>query len=271
MRLLPFSSDDDVAVAAANYICDKIAAFKPTAEKPFVLGLPTGSSPIKTYKQIIKLHKAGKISFKHVVTFNMDEYVGLPRDHPESYWSFMHKNLFDHVDIPKENINILNGNTECHESECQRYEDKIKSYGKIHLFLGGVGNDGHIAFNEPGSSLASRTRIKTLVQDTKIANARFFGNDVNAVPSMALTVGVGTIMDAEELLILATGHAKGLAVQAGVEGSVNHLWTISCLQLHRHTLMFVDSPASQELKVKTLRYFSDLEGKNVSELCKPRV
>eukprot|EP01053_Blabericola_migrator_P010580 Blabericola_migrator_1__10579@NODE_5_length_29060_cov_171_088642_g4_i0_p14_GENE_NODE_5_length_29060_cov_171_088642_g4_i0NODE_5_length_29060_cov_171_088642_g4_i0_p14_ORF_typecomplete_len272_score41_44Glucosamine_iso/PF01182_20/4_7e72PAC3/PF10178_9/0_29_NODE_5_length_29060_cov_171_088642_g4_i02351324328 len=270
MRLLPFETDSAVAVACANHICDKINAYQPTAERPFVLGLPTGSTPLKTYKELIKLVKAGKLSFKHVVTFNMDEYIGLPKEHPESYHSFMHKNFFDHIDIPAANINILNGNTADHEAECKRYEDKIKSYGKINLFLGGVGNDGHIAFNEPGSSLNSRTRIKTLVQDTKIANARFFDGDVNAVPGQALTVGVGTIMDAEEILVLATGHSKALAVQAGVEGSVNHLWTISCLQLHPRAVMFIDVAAAQELKVKTLRYFSDLESKNVKELGQAR-
>eukprot|EP01056_Protomagalhaensia_sp_Gyna25_P005191 Protomagalhaensia_sp_Gyna_25__5190@NODE_61_length_5787_cov_21_667015_g45_i0_p3_GENE_NODE_61_length_5787_cov_21_667015_g45_i0NODE_61_length_5787_cov_21_667015_g45_i0_p3_ORF_typecomplete_len290_score35_44Glucosamine_iso/PF01182_20/2_1e70_NODE_61_length_5787_cov_21_667015_g45_i049185751 len=270
MRLLPFKSANDVAVASANYICDKINAFQPTADKPFVLGLPTGATPIKTYQELTRLHKAGQLSFKHVVTFNMDEYIGLPRSHPQSYWSFMHENFFNHVDIDPANVNILDGNTDDHAGECARYEAKILSYGKIHLFLGGVGNDGHIAFNEPGSSLASRTRIKTLVPETRQANARFFDNNENAVPTLALTVGVGTIMDAEEVLILATGSGKALAVQAGVEGAVNHLWTISCLQLHPRAILFVDSSAVQELKVKTLHYFEELEHTHVDSLRVPR-
>lgn len=181
MRLFPLQSDEDVGKCAAAYIITKINNYEPTPSKPFVLGLPTGSTPLLAYKQLIRKHKEGKISFMNVVTFNMDEYIGLPRDHPESYWTFMHSNFFDHIDIKKENINILNGNTDNHEAECARYEEKIKSYKRINLFMGGVGQDGHIAFNEPGSSLSSRTRIKTLMEDTRIANARFFGGNVSQV------------------------------------------------------------------------------------------
>jgi len=215
------------------------------------------------YNRLILLNKAGILSFKNVVTFNMDEYVDLPREHPESYWTFMHRNFFNHVDIKPENINILDGNTGDHEGECVRFEHKIGYYSRIHLFVGGVGHDGHIAFNEPGSSLASRTRVKTLVHDTRVANARFFGGDLSAVPKLALTVGIATILDAKELLILATGNNKAQAVQAGVEGAVNHLWTISCLQLHRYTSMLCDQPATAELKVKTLHYFQSLETNNI--------
>lgn len=154
-------------------------------------------------------------------------------------------------------------NTNDHDEECRRYEEKIKSYGKIHLFMGGVGVDGHIAFNEPASSLSSRTRIKTLTPDTIIANSRFFNNDVNQVPKYALTIGVGTLLDAEEVMILATGHNKALAVQAAVEGSINHLWTVSALQLHRHFVLVCDEPALQELKVKTVKYFTELEGRAI--------
>ena len=194
------------------------------------------------------------------------EYVGLPKEHPESYHSFMHNNFFNHVDIRPENINILNGNAEDLVAECQRYEDKIKSYGKIHLFMGGVGNDGHIAFNEPASSLASRTRVKTLTEDTRIANSRFFGGDMEQVPKLALTVGVGTLMDAEEILILVIGHAKAQALQATVEGSVNHMWTISTLQLHPKGIVVCDEPSTMELKVKTVRYFQQLEADNIKHL-----
>ena len=142
------------------------------------------------YKQLAKLNKAGKVSFANVVTFNMDEYVGIPREHPESYYSFMWDNFFSNINIKKSNVNILNGNAKNLEKECARYEKKIKSYGGIRLFVGGIGPDGHIAFNEPGSSLASRTRVKTLTADTIIANSRFFGGDTNKVPKTALTVGV---------------------------------------------------------------------------------
>ena len=259
MRLIPLDTADQVSQWAARHIVDKINAFRPTAEKPFVLGLPTGGTPQKTYKELIKLYQAGEVSFKHVVTFNMDEYVGLPKEHPESYHTFMYENFFNHVDIQPENINLLNGMAEDVDAECERYEAKIRSYGKIHLFMGGVGVDGHIAFNEPASSLSSRTRIKTLTEDTLIANSRFFDNDVNKVPKFALTVGVGTLMDAEEVLILVTGYNKALALQACVEGPVNHLWTISALQLHRRAVVVCDEPATQELKVKTVKYFKQLE------------
>lgn len=263
MRLVPLDCAEQVSRWAARYIVDKINAFQPTAEKPFVLGLPTGGTPLQTYKELIKLYQAGEVSFKHVVTFNMDEYVGLPPEHKESYHYFMFHNFFNHIDIPVENVNILNGMAEDVDAECERYEAKIRSYGKIHLFMGGVGVDGHIAFNEPASSLSSRTRIKTLTEDTLIANSRFFDNDVNKVPKFALTVGVGTFMDAEEVLILVTGYNKALALQACVEGAVNHLWTISALQLHRRAVVVCDEPATQELKVKTVKYFKQLE-KNIA-------
>jgi len=216
----------------AAYIAKRVKACNPTSKKPVVLGLPTGSSPIPTYKRLVELNKKGTISFANVVTFNMDEYVGLPEEHPESYHSFMWTNLFSHVDVKKENVNILNGNAKDLESECASYEERIKGRGGIELFLGGIGPDGHIAFNEPGSSLASRTRVKTLTQDTRIANSRFFGNDPDKVPKLALTVGVGTVMDAREVVIIVTGHNKGRALAEVVEHGVNHMWTVSALQLH---------------------------------------
>ncbi|KFX06710.1 glucosamine-6-phosphate deaminase [Pectobacterium betavasculorum] len=266
MRLIPLTTAADVGKWAARHIVEKINAFNPSAERPFILGLPTGSSPLEAYKSLVTMHKAGLVSFKHVVTFNMDEYVGLPTDHPESYHTFMHQNFFNHIDIPRENINLLNGNAEDTTAECRRYEEKIKSYGKIHLFMGGVGNDGHIAFNEPASSLASRTRIKTLTEETRIANSRFFGGDVSLVPKFALTVGVGTLLDAEEVMILVTGRNKALALQAAVEGNVNHMWTISCLQLHAKAIMVCDEPSTMELKVKTVKYFRELETESMKNL-----
>jgi glucosamine-6-phosphate deaminase len=200
------------------------------------------------------------------VTFNMDEYVGLPPAHPQSYYHFMHQNFFNHINIQAKNINLLNALASDLETECLRYEEKIAHYGKINLFMGGVGIDGHMAFNEPASSLASRTRVKTLSEDTRIANARFFHNDVSKVPKLALTVGVATLLEATEILILATGNNKALAVQAAVEGSVNHRWTVSALQLHRKAIIACDAPATMELKVKTLKYFTALESNNISNL-----
>ncbi|WP_340615522.1 glucosamine-6-phosphate deaminase [Xenorhabdus entomophaga] len=265
MRLIPLTTASDVGRWSAHYIVSKINGFNPTAERPFVLGLPTGSTPLTTYNELISLYQAGKVSFKHVVTFNMDEYIGLPENHPQSYHSFMYQNFFNHIDIPTENINLLNGNAPDIDAECQRYENKIKSYGKIHLFMGGVGNDGHIAFNEPASSLSSRTRIKTLTIETRTANSRFFNNDVEQVPKYALTVGVGTLMDAEEIMILATGMNKAQALQAAIEGNINHMWTVSCLQTHPKSLIVCDEPATMELKVKTVKYFRQLETDIINE------
>src|SRR3989337_3078731 len=181
MRLIIQPSYELVSKWTANYIATKIKEFNPNSKKLFVMGLPTGSSPIGMYKELIKLYKRGYVSFKYVKTFNMDEYVGLPEDHPESYHYFMWHHLFSHVDIPHENVNILNGNAKDLKKECEHYEEKIKKIGGIHLFLGGIGPDGHIAFNEPGSSLSSRTRIKTLNLNTIKANSRFFENDINKV------------------------------------------------------------------------------------------
>ncbi|THH12673.1 hypothetical protein EW146_g7478 [Bondarzewia mesenterica] len=237
----------------------RINEFKPTPEKPFVLGLPTGSSPIPTYKHLIKLVKDGKLSFQNVVTFNMDEYVGLSRGHPESYHTFMFRELFSHIDIPSSQVNILDGNVKDLIGECKKYEAKIKAYGGIELFLGGIGEDGHIAFNEPGSSLTSRTRIKTLAYDTILANARFFNNDIDAVPRMALTVGVGTVLDSREVVVVVTGQRKSLALSKAIEGGVNHLWTLSALQMHPWALIVVDEDATAELRVKTVKYFKSIE------------
>ena len=185
--------------------------------------------------------------------------MGLPREHPESYHSFMYRNFFSHVDIPPKNINILDGNAPDLVAECASFEARIARCGGIELFLGGVGSDGHIAFNEPGSSLRSRTRVKTLAYDTIISNARFFGDNMELVPQRALTVGIETIMDAREVVIVATGAHKAYAVQKGLEGGVNHMYTLSALQLHRHPLIVCDRDATLELKVKTVRYFQSIE------------
>lgn len=259
MRLIIQPDYSGISTWVADYIVSKIKQFSPTTTRPFVLGLPTGSTPLGVYKKLIEQYNEGQITFKHVITFNMDEYVGIPKEHPQSYHSFMWNNFFSHIDIQKENVNILNGNASNLEAECESYESKIKAVGGIHLFLGGIGADGHIAFNEPGSSLHSRTRIKTLTKDTLIVNSRFFDNDINLVPKHALTVGVGTVMDAGEVLIIVNGHNKARALCQAVEGSVNHMWTISALQMHPKGIIVCDEAATEELRVGTYRYFKEIE------------
>ena len=263
MRLIIEKDYTDVSRWAANYVAARINEFKPTAERPFVLGCPTGSSPLGMYRRLIELNKQGKVSFANVVTFNMDEYVGLPQDHPESYHSFMWNNFFSHIDIKPENVNILNGNATDLAAECRRFEEKIAAYGGIELFMGGVGPDGHIAFNEPGSSLTSRTRVKTLTQDTIIANSRFFEGNTDLVPKTALTVGVGTVMAARSVMLIVNGYNKARALHHGVEGAVSQMWTISALQMHPKALIIADEDACAELKVSTYRYFKDIESANL--------
>ncbi|KDN63396.1 putative glucosamine-6-phosphate isomerase [Colletotrichum sublineola] len=224
MRLIIRPDSRSASAHVAHYILDRIRTFDPTPEKPFVLGLPTGSSPIQIYEILVAEYKAGRVFFENVITFNMDEYVGLPQAHPESYHSFMFRHFFSKVNVKPENVHILDGNAPDLDSECAAYEEKIKAVGGIDLFLGGVGPDGHIAFNEPGSSLASRTRVKTLAMDTIRANARFFGGDLSKVPQMALTVGVQTIME-----------------------------------LHPYSMIVADEDATLELQVKTVKYFKSIE------------
>lgn len=263
MRLIIQKDYETVSKWAANYAAKRIKESNPTADKPFILGLPTGSSPIGMYKELINLNKKGVISFKNVVTFNMDEYVGLPEAHPQSYHSFMWNTFFNHIDIKKENVNILNGNAADLDKECENYEKKIHSYGGIDLFVGGIGPDGHIAFNEPASSLGSLTRVKTLTIDTIIANSRFFDNDVNKVPKTALTVGVKTVLDAHEVLIIINGLNKARALAKVVEEGVNHMWTVSALQLHPKGVIVCDDASTYELKVGTVKYFLDIESPNL--------
>lgn len=259
MRVIIQNNAAGVAQWAARYIAARINA----AGGRLVLGLPTGSTPVETYKELIKLHKAGEVSFADVVTFNMDEYVGLPEDHPESYHSFMWKNFFSHIDIKRENVNILNGNAPDLVAECAAYEARIAAVGGIDLFMGGMGSDGHVAFNEPFSSMSSRTRIKSLTMETIIANSRFFGGDVNAVPRRALTVGVATVMDAREVMLLVTGHGKARALREVVEGAVSHVWTASALQSHPRGIVVCDDAATYDLRVGTVKYFLDIERDNL--------
>jgi len=263
MRLVIHPDYDACSVWAAYHIAGRINEAQPTAQKPFVLGLPTGSTPLGTYRKLIELNKADKVSFEHVVTFNMDEYVGLPADHPQSYHFFMWDNFFNHINIKKENVHILNGMAKDLAAECAAYEKAIADVGGIDLFLGGVGVDGHLAFNEPGSSLSSRTRVKSLTSDTIQVNSRFFGGDISQVPTTALTVGVGTVTDAREVLVLITGRNKMHALRHAVEEGISQMWTISALQLHPKAVIVCDEDATEELKVGTVKYFKDIEKKNL--------
>ena len=261
MRFIIKNDYDECATWCASYIAKKIHDANPSEEKPYVLGLPTGSTPLGIYKKLIELNKSGYISFKNVITFNMDEYVGLKDDDPQSYHYFMYTNFFNHIDIKKENIHILNGCAKNLEEECQNYENAILTAGGIDLFLGGTGNDGHIAFNEPGSSLTSKTRVKSLTDDTIKANSRFFDNDISKVPTTSLTVGIGTIMSAKEVVIMMTGAAKAYALQHAVEGSVSAMWPVTVLQTHQNAIIVADEASTGELKVNTVSYFQNIESK----------
>lgn len=263
MRVIIEPNYEAMSRWAANYVVNRIKEANPTPEKPFKLGCPTGSSPLGLYKELIKKYEAGEISFQNVITFNMDEYVHLPEEHPESYHSFMWNNFFSHIDIKKENVHILNGNAEDLIKECEEYEAAIEAAGGIDLFMGGVGPDGHLAFNEPGSSLSSKTRIKTLTTDTIIANSRFFDGDLSLVPNQALTVGIGTVMAAKEVLLVCNGHHKARALQHIIDGSVSHKWTASALQMHPHSIVVCDEAACDELSVATYKYYLDKERGNL--------
>ncbi len=263
MRLIIENSKLGVASWAATYIINQINAKQQSSSAPFVLGLPTGSTPLETYKELIAAYQEGRVSFKNVITFNMDEYVGLDEKHPQSYHAFMWNNFFSHIDINPANVNLLDGNADDLDAECRSYEERIVAAGGIDLFLGGVGEDGHIAFNEPFSSLNSRTRIKALTEDTIANNSRFFGGDISLVPKTALTVGVGTILASRCVLILAISAKKARAVQQGVEGAYSHSWTITGLQVHNNGILVCDDAAATELKVSTYRYFKDIERDNL--------
>lgn len=246
MKQATFSSQEDASEYLANYIISKINAFQPTATKPFVLGLPTGSSPEGIYAKIISAYKQGKVSFKNVVTFNMDEYLGLEPSNKQSYHYFMYDKLFNHIDIPKENINILNGLAEDPEKECSDYEQKIKKHGRIHLFLGGLGPEGHLAFNEKGSLRSSKTRKVDLVESTIKANSRFFDNDLSKVPKHALSVGISTILDnSNEIALIVLGSGKKFALEKTLYGkNSDPNFPLSYLQDHKNVLVVCDNAAA---------------------------
>jgi len=235
---------EQISKAAAAVIAEIINS-KPNA----VLGLATGSTPLGMYKELIRMHNQEGLDFAEVTTFNLDEYVGLRADHDQSYHYFMHQNLFRHINVNPQNIHIPSGTTSNFPAFCAWYEQRIEDCGGIDVQVLGIGSDGHIAFNEPGSSLASRTRIKTLARQTIEDNARFFKR-IEDVPVYAITMGVGTILDAKRLLLLAAGAAKADAVAAALEGPVSGMCTASALQLHPRGMVFLDSEAAGKLKMR---------------------
>jgi glucosamine-6-phosphate deaminase len=258
MKLVIKKDYDEVSQWTAEFIVKRIKDFEAATGKarPFVLGLPTGSTPLGTYKRLVEMYEAKKISFRNVRTFNMDEYVGLNAGDEQSYRRFMNDNLFKKIDIDLANTHVPDGMSMDLPAECKAYEERIKDAGGIDLFLGGMGEDGHIAFNEPGSSLASRTRVVALNADTIEVNARlFFNGDTSRVPRHALSVGVGTVMDARQVLIIVTGRRKARALAAVVEGGVSQMWTLSALQMHQDAIIACDEEALGELKYSTVKYY----------------
>lgn len=223
---------------AAHFVVRQIA-MKPD----LVLGLATGSTMVGFYRELVARYKANQVSFRHVRTFNLDEFVALPEDHPGSFHAFMKRHFFDLVDIQRENTRMPDGNAEDLLKEAAAYEDAIRQAGGIDLQILGIGQNGHIAFNEPGSSLASRTRVKRLEPETRAAYAKSFGGDAN-VPKYVITMGVGTIMDAKFVLLLATGIEKARAIKAAVEGPVTAWWPASILQMHQHAFFVLDGEAA---------------------------
>ncbi len=259
MKVIIRNNSKEGSIWAAHHIAEKIKAKAAVTDKPFVLGLCTGSTPIETYAELARMVQAGELSFRNVISFNMDEYVGLPEEHPESYHSFMRTNLFSKIDEPEENIHILNGNAQDLDAECAAYEKAIEEAGGFDLFLGGIGEDGHIAFNEPFSPLTSRTRVVTLTEDTRVVNSRFFGGDMNLVPKQALSVGVATVTDSKEVVILAFGPKKARAIHDAVEGPYSHMCTVSALQNHQNGIIVADEASVGELKVNSYKYFKAVE------------
>ena len=241
MEVIIVKTPEDVGKITANMMADAILR-----NPSIVLGLPTGSSPLVVYKELIRKHKEGGLDFSKVISFNLDEYLGLPPTHPQSYHYFMASNLFDHINIDKSNVHVPSGLAIDPEGFCKSYEEDIKRHGGIALQLLGIGRDGHIAFNEPGSSLGSRTRVKTLTKETIDDNARFFKN-ADEVPRFAITMGVGTIMEAKKILLIATGKSKAQAIAEAVEGPVTQMNTASILQLHADTTFIIDEDAAGDL------------------------
>lgn len=235
----------EMSKIAANIIRDQIQR-KPNS----VLGLATGGTPIGTYEELVRMHKEEGLDFAKITTFNLDEYLDIPDNHPERYLNFMKANLFDKVNVRPEAIHVPTNKRKGAEEFCAWYEDEIEKAGGVDLQLLGIGPDGHIAFNEPSSSLASRTRIKTLDESTIEANARFFDNDNAKVPKFAVTMGVGTVLEAKKLLLIANKKSKAAIVKAFIEGPVTSMVTASALQLHPNAIVVLDEDAASELQLK---------------------
>jgi glucosamine-6-phosphate deaminase len=242
MRVIVLADAEQVVRAAASRIAELVRG-RPAA----VLGLATGGTVQGVYRELIRLHRECDLRFAQVRSFNLDEYLGLPHDHPQSYHTFMREQLFDHIDLPEAQRWIPDGMAADPRAHGQWYEERIAAAGGIDLQLLGIGRDGHIGFNEPGSSLASRTRVKALTQQTREDNARFFGS-VERVPPLAITMGVGTILAARECLLLATGESKAVAVAAMIEGPLMASVPATALQLHPRTTVLVDRAAAGRLQ-----------------------
>ena len=241
MEVIIKETPEEMSKLSAELIAEVIRR-KPRA----VLGLATGSTPLGTYKELIRLHKEEGLDFSRVVTFNLDEYVGLAHEHPQSYHYFMWENLFKHININAKNVHIPDGTAKDIPAFCRWYEEQIVKAGGLDLQLLGIGGNGHIAFNEPGSSLGSRTRVKTLDEKTRQDNARFFRN-MNEVPKYAITMGIGTIMDARQLVMLANGAGKTEAIAKTCEGPITAIVPATIVQLHPKATIIVDKAASTKL------------------------
>lgn len=238
MNVLVFDTEEQIGLAAGYYMCGQVLQ-KPNS----VLGLATGSTPLKPYKHMINLFKQGAVDFSQVTTFNLDEYCRLDVNDKNSYHSFMHENLFDHINIPKENINFLNGNAENLEQECIDYENKIKEAGGIDIQLLGIGSNGHIAFNEPANAFQRWSHVVELKESTIKDNSRFF-NSIEEVPTKAITMGIGSIMQAKRILIIALGEKKAKAIKQLIDGNVTPECPASVLQFHTDVTLMLDKGAA---------------------------
>ena len=241
MNVLVYDNEEQIGIAAGNYMCDQVLA-KPDS----VLGLATGSTPLKPYGHMIKLYEAGAVDFSKVTTFNLDEYCKLDVNDVNSYHRFMHDNLFDHINIPEENINFLNGNAENLEEECKAYEERIKKSGGIDIQLLGIGSNGHIAFNEPSDSFQRWSHVVALKESTIKDNSRFF-KSIEEVPTHAVTMGIGSIMQAKRILIIAIGENKAKAIKQLIDGNVTPQCPASVLQFHTDVTLMLDKGAASLL------------------------
>lgn len=241
MNVRVYSSKEAIGTAAATLFAARVIA-KPDS----VLGLATGSTPIPTYQKMAELYKSGAVDFSKVTTFNLDEYVGLTHEHEQSYYYFMMDNLFRHINVPLDNIHVLSGTAEDSEAECAAYDAAIDAAGGIDLQILGIGRNGHIAFNEPAADFAPATHVVDLTPSTIEANTRFF-NSSDEVPRQALTMGIGSIMKAKSIVIIATGADKAEAVKAMIQGNVSPSCPASVLQLHPDVTVMLDEAAASML------------------------